>query len=70
MSHAYDSGTERDLTVVIGRVLCHIAAQLGYLDLSFKLSLEAGKDDFTLAWFEAITERWDGTSAVCDRVLN
>ena len=70
LGHAYDSAAQGDLAVVVGRVLCDVTTELGYLDLTLELSLETGEQYFTLAWFEAVAETGDGASAICDRELN
>ena len=40
--------------MVVSRVLGHIARELSDLDLIFKFTLKAGKENFSLAWLKTI----------------
>ena len=40
--------------MVVGRVLSHRPSQLGHLDLSLVVSLEASEHDLPLAWLETV----------------
>lgn len=49
LRHVDDGARERDLAVVVGRVLRHVARQLSNLDLALEVALEARKQNLALA---------------------
>lgn len=48
-------------------MLCDIARELGYLDLTGQFPLEATEKDLSLARFEAITDAWNRPGTISNR---
>lgn len=53
--------------MVVGRVLRHVAGELGDLDLILELSLEAGEEHLPLPGLQAVTELRNGPGAIRER---
>jgi len=64
LGHADDGTGKGHLSVMVSTVLSDISSELGDLDLSLELPLEAGEEDFPLGGLEAVVNVGDGPGVV------
>lgn len=56
LRHHYYGLAQADLTVVVGRVLSHVARKLGHFNLTAEVALEACEEDLPLAWLQTVNK--------------
>jgi hypothetical protein len=55
--------------MMIGRMLSHVAGELGHLNFFAEYSLETSKEDFSLARLKAINHRGNRSEIICIREM-